>query len=73
LAKTESVDARGLSCPQPVILARQAMQAVGSGTVTVVVDTVTSRDNVTRMAQRDGWKVASEPTREGDYSVVLSR
>jgi len=49
------------------------MQAVGSGTVTVVVDTVTSRDNVTRMAQRDGWKVASEPTREGDYSVVLSR
>ena len=35
-----TVDARGLSCPQPVILARKAVQA-GEFPIAVLVETVT--------------------------------
>ena len=45
----KSVDARGLSCPQPVILAQRAIQE-GKFPIEVMVDTVTSRENVRRRA-----------------------
>jgi TusA-related sulfurtransferase len=65
------VDARGLSCPQPVILARKAMQA-GQMPIQVLVDTVTARENVTRMAQKAGCRVAAE--RLGDeFVLTISR
>jgi TusA-related sulfurtransferase len=51
-----TVDARGLSCPQPVILARKAI-AVGQFPVEVLVETVTSRENVRRMAEKAGCTV----------------
>ncbi len=54
----KTVDARGLSCPQPVILARKAIEA-GQFPFEVLVDTVTSRENVRRMAEKAGCKVAA--------------
>ncbi|MBC7242813.1 MAG: sulfurtransferase-like selenium metabolism protein YedF [Anaerolineae bacterium] len=56
---TKTVDARGLACPQPVILTRKAMQE-GAGRITVIVDSETAVVNVTRMAQKAGWQVAQE-------------
>ena len=53
------VDARGLSCPQPVILARRAIQA-GLFPIEILVDTVTSQQNVTRMAEKAGCSVRVE-------------
>lgn len=52
----KTVDARGLSCPQPVILARKAIEA-GQFPIEVLVDSVTSRENVRRMAEKAGCKV----------------
>lgn len=57
---SENVDARGLSCPQPVILTRRALQQVGSGEVVVLVDTMTQVHNCTRTAQKLGWEVRYE-------------
>ncbi|MEW6328004.1 MAG: sulfurtransferase TusA family protein [Thermodesulfobacteriota bacterium] len=69
---TDSVDARGLSCPQPVILARQRMQSMGRGVFEVKVDTDTARENITRLAQKEGWDVEiREAGRE--YVLVLTR
>jgi TusA-related sulfurtransferase len=56
---TTQVDARGLSCPQPVMLAANAIKA-GSFPIEVVVDTVTARENVKRMAQSKGLNVEVE-------------
>lgn len=53
------VDARGLSCPQPVILSKQAILA-GQFPIDVLVDSVTSRENVRRMAEKAGCKVRIE-------------
>ena len=56
---TTVVDARGLSCPQPVIMTRKAIQA-GEFPIEVLVETVTSRENVRRVAERAGYKVEVE-------------
>ncbi len=61
------VDARGLSCPQPVILARKAIDA-GQFPIEVRVETVTSRENVRRMAEKQGCTVTVET--EGDEFVL---
>jgi selenium metabolism protein YedF len=45
----EIVDARGLACPQPVILTRQAL-ADGREWLEVLVDNEAARDNVVRFA-----------------------
>lgn len=64
----QRVDARGLACPQPVVLARRAMQA--GETVVVTVDDPTAAQNVSRMAQRARWNVDTEVS--GDVYVITA-
>ncbi len=52
-----NVDARGLSCPQPVLMTFEAIQQVKQGTITILVDNETSTENVMRAAQSKGWAV----------------
>lgn len=66
-----TVDARGLSCPEPVIRTRQAMKA-GIFPSRVFVDTGTSRDNVSRMAQSQGCQVTVEDTGDG-FVLTLTK
>ena len=63
--KPINVDARGLSCPQPMIVTREALGRRESGEVIVLVDTGTQRDNVLRLARREGWSSSVEPADEG--------
>jgi len=65
------VDARGLSCPQPVILTRQAMEEE-QFPIEVWVDTVTSRENVRRAAERAGLKVQVEAVGD-EFKLTLTR
>jgi selenium metabolism protein YedF len=64
------VDARHLSCPQPVILTRKALE--GADEVTTVVSSKTSRDNVQRMAEKAGYRVAIEEG-DGEYRLHIRR
>jgi tRNA 2-thiouridine synthesizing protein A len=60
------VDARGLSCPEPVLRTRNALQALPAGEdLEVLVETVTSRENVRRMAQSQGCQVVVEEVEDG--------
>lgn len=65
------VDARGLSCPQPVILARKAIQE-GNFPIEVLVETVTSRENVRRMAEKVGCQVQVEET-GGEFKLTIAK
>ena len=65
------VDARGLSCPQPVILSKQAIQA-GEFPIEVLVDTVTSRENVRRMAEKSGCLVRIREV-GGEFSLEFTK
>ncbi len=68
---TRIVDARGLPCPQPVILTRNALRE--GGTVTTIVDNDTARHNVTRMAERSGYTVRVEERGDGIYLYIGGR
>jgi len=59
------VDARGLPCPQPVIMTRNALQE--SSEVMTIVDNETAQHNVTRMAEKAGCKVRVEKRDDGIY------
>jgi TusA-related sulfurtransferase len=61
---SQIIDARGLSCPQPVILTNQKIKEIGKGEFEVLVDTETSKENVSRLAQQSGWQV--EVKQEGE-------
>lgn len=65
----ERIDARGLSCPQPVVITKKKMDELGSGIIEITVDTATSRDNIERMAQNQGWRVV---IRESGDSYILT-
>jgi tRNA 2-thiouridine synthesizing protein A len=66
----EKIDARGLSCPQPVVLAKKAIDKIGKGTIEILVDTVTSKENVSRLARSAGYQVSVEE-KEGEFLLKL--
>lgn len=68
---TTQVDARGLSCPQPVILTRKAVEA-GDFPIEVLVETVTSRENVKRAAEKAGCAVQVEEVGD-EFKLTLTR
>ncbi len=59
------VDARGLSCPHPVIMTKRALSEEDE--VTVIVDDPVSRENVKRMGESLGCKVRVEERDDGIY------
>ena len=68
----EQIDARGLSCPQPVVITRKKMDEIGKGTVEVMVDTATSRDNIERMATSQRWQVDIQK-KEDEFLLILTK
>ena len=68
----DRIDARGLSCPQPVILTNKKIKEMGKGVFEILVDTDTSRENVSRLAQQTGWDVEVKKTDE-DYYLILRK
>jgi tRNA 2-thiouridine synthesizing protein A len=73
MSAIKTVDARGLSCPQPVMLARQAINELSKGTVEVLVDSGTARDNVSRLGKKYDWSVTVEDQTEGNYRIVMKK
>ena len=70
---TTTVDARGLSCPQPVIMALDGIKSGAEGTLVVLVDTETSKENVSRAATSQGWRVDAVSEAEGSFRLELVR
>ncbi len=68
-----TIDARGLSCPQPAFMTREALAETKAGELEVLVDNETSRDNVARCARNAGWEVSVEVPPEGGFKLVLKR
>lgn len=66
-----TVDARGFSCPQPVIMARKALEK-GEFPIEVLVETVTSRENVRRMAEKAGLQVHVEEVGD-EFKLTITK
>jgi selenium metabolism protein YedF len=71
MSKTKTVDARGLACPQPVVLAKQAIEA--NEKIKVIVDNETALENVKRLGTKLGCDVKIEKKKDGTYEINLTR
>ena len=69
---TDKIDACGLSCPQPVILTRRALEEAGNGKLRVVVDTMTHVENCLRAGRSLGWNGAYEDA-GGEFVITFTR
>jgi len=70
---TAKIDARGLSCPQPVIMALDEMRKEENKELVVLVDTDTSKENVSRAVASQDWLV-SGIIEDGDgYQITIKK
>jgi TusA-related sulfurtransferase len=70
---TITVDARGLSCPQPVLLAGDEMDVLASGRIEVITDCGASPENVGRAAKAKGWRLVSSADDKGTVRMVFEK
>jgi TusA-related sulfurtransferase len=68
-----TLDARGLSCPQPVLLSIGEMQKLGKGQIEILVDTDTSKENVSRAAASQGWEVKQVQPEGKGYRIGIQK
>ena len=69
----KSIDARGLSCPQPVVLAKQAIEEDGSAVFSVLVDNEAARDNVSRLAESKGCSVSITNKDQSVFELLIQK
>lgn len=65
------IDARGRSCPEPVLMLRSAMKKKESS-YEIMVDNRVSVENITRYARHEGYRVTVDE-REGEYLLRLEQ
>jgi len=63
------VDVRGYSCPIPVVKTKKAIEEHPKKPIAVLVETATSKENVSRLAQGKGYTVKIEEAK--DYFRLL--
>ena len=71
IAVEKIIDARGRSCPEPVLMIKKAMETK-EASYCMTVDNRAAAENVTRYARRNGY--AMEVERDGDtYILKMTR
>jgi selenium metabolism protein YedF len=71
--RTIELDVRGLTCPEPVLRARQALDSLARGTVSVRTDDAACRDNIVRFAKSAGHEVESSESGDGTCVVSITK
>ncbi|MFH0725024.1 MAG: sulfurtransferase TusA family protein [Pseudomonadota bacterium] len=68
-----TVDARGLSCPQPVILTLDKIRTGKDKEIIILVDTDTSKENVLRATTSQGWRVKDVAPEGEGYRITIAK
>ena len=64
------IDARGYSCPEPVLMTRAAI--AGGLPLKVLVDSMTPVNNISRFAQNSGYRVRWEASGD-DFEIIIEK
>ena len=66
------VDARGLSCPMPVLMVQKEIKKNAPKSLTAVVDDPCAVENVTRFAMNQGYQVTVRED-DGEFTLELKK
>jgi len=66
-----TIDARGYSCPQPVLMFMKAIKSGSENEVIVMVDTDASKENVSRAAESKKYKVTDIRQQKDEYQITI--
>ncbi|AOT70368.1 sulfurtransferase TusA family protein [Geosporobacter ferrireducens] len=69
--KLKTIDARGRSCPEPVLMTKKAV-ALNSEGIQVLVDNTTACENIKRFGSHSGYKVEVAEKGE-DFVLTLKK
>jgi tRNA 2-thiouridine synthesizing protein A len=64
------VDVRGFSCPIPVVKTHRAIKDHPGEELAVLVDTAVCKENVSRLAENEGYSLEIEPS-AGEFRLHL--
>ncbi|NLA70876.1 MAG: preprotein translocase subunit TatB [Clostridiaceae bacterium] len=67
----KTIDARGLSCPEPVLLVKRAVLE-DEFPFTVLIDDETPRQNIIRYASNNGHEIQLTE-QHGEYEIVFTK
>lgn len=67
----EILDARGLSCPEPVIMLSKAMMSK-ENKYQMVVDSPTAKENVSNYGKKQGYNV-NITEQNGEYTLTFTK
>ncbi len=67
---TIEIDCRGMSCPQPVISTKKALEETEGDQIKVIVDNQNALQNVKRFVSSRGCRVETQE-RKGDYILTV--
>jgi selenium metabolism protein YedF len=66
-----TVDARGLTCPQPVLETKRALENRPGAALRVLVDQSTAKENVARFARNQGFGVNTAELGQDEFELTL--
>ncbi len=67
------VDARGLSCPQPVMMILNEIKRGTENEIKILVDTEAAKENVSRAATSQDWNVSDVSEEDGEYKITIKK
>jgi len=65
------VDLRGLSCPIPVVRTKKAIDENPGESITVLVESAVSKENVSRLVEGRGYSINIEELEDG-FKLLLN-
>lgn len=69
---TLKLDARGLSCPEPVIMTKKVIEKDKVDLFTIIVDAHVAVENISRFVKSKGYNISISEL-EGEYSLEISK
>lgn len=69
----KTIDARGLSCPQPVLMTLDVIKSCAEKEVHVIVDNEASKENVIRASENKGWTVSEIREDAGEIGITIQK
>ena len=66
------IDARGRSCPEPVLMTKAALEKNSDSPIEVLVDMMVAVENIRRFVENKGYRLECAETNSG-YSLFIQK